>query len=186
MTCIVGVTTRDGGVVMGGDSAGVSNYHLTVRGDPKVFARGDVVIGYTTSFRMGQLLKDKTDDRVLSRARRPIEIVDHVREVLRAGGWLEKEKEREASGVFMVGWRGRILKFHADLQYGWRREWFDATGCGEPYALGYLRAMTEGWRSKPTVSKARDLVRRTLRCAEHFSAGVCGPFKIVVGGKASQ
>ena len=55
MTCIVGLI--DGNRVwMGGDSAGVSGLDITVRSDPKVFRNGDFLIGFTSSFRMGQLL----------------------------------------------------------------------------------------------------------------------------------
>ena len=55
MTCIVGLI--DGRRVwMGGDSAGVSGLDITVRADAKVFRNGDFLIGFTSSFRMGQLL----------------------------------------------------------------------------------------------------------------------------------
>jgi hypothetical protein len=51
MTCIVGLV--DGGRVwLGGDSAGVSGWDLTVRADRKVFRNGPYVMGFTTSFRM--------------------------------------------------------------------------------------------------------------------------------------
>jgi hypothetical protein len=58
MTCIVGLIDN-GKVWMGGDSAGVSGLDVTVRKDPKVFKNGDFLIGYTSSFRMGQLLRFK-------------------------------------------------------------------------------------------------------------------------------
>lgn len=56
MTCIVGVTHK-GRVYMGGDSAGVSGLDLTVRKDQKVFRNGEFAIGFTSSFRMGQILQ---------------------------------------------------------------------------------------------------------------------------------
>src|SRR3546814_10742010 len=55
MTCIVGLVD-DGKVYLGGDSAGVAGWSLTVRKDPKVFRVGDCIIGFTSSFRMGPLL----------------------------------------------------------------------------------------------------------------------------------
>ena len=58
MTCIVGLK-HNGKVWIGGDSAGVAGLSITVRKDPKVFVREKVVIGFTTSFRMGQLLMQK-------------------------------------------------------------------------------------------------------------------------------
>lgn len=42
---------------MGCDSAGVGGWHLQLRADPKVFHVGHFLIGYTDSFRMGQLLR---------------------------------------------------------------------------------------------------------------------------------
>jgi hypothetical protein len=55
MTCIVGL--RQGGkVFIGGDSAGISGWDVTVRADPKVFLSGPYAMGFTSSFRLGQLL----------------------------------------------------------------------------------------------------------------------------------
>ncbi|KKN17732.1 hypothetical protein LCGC14_0962700, partial [marine sediment metagenome] len=57
MTCIVGFIDDGGKAWMGGDSAGVAGHHTHPRRDPKVFRVGPVLIGYTSSFRMGQLLR---------------------------------------------------------------------------------------------------------------------------------
>jgi hypothetical protein len=57
MTCIAGIA-QGGKVYIGGDSAGVAgNSQLDVRTDRKVFLSGDFVMGFTTSFRMGQLIQ---------------------------------------------------------------------------------------------------------------------------------
>ena len=56
MTCIAGLV-HDETVYLAGDSAGTSGWNLTVRADPKVFANDSYVMGFTTSFRMGQLLR---------------------------------------------------------------------------------------------------------------------------------
>lgn len=58
MTCIVGMV-EGGRVWIGGDSAGVAELELTVRADEKVFTNGPYVFGFTSSFRMGQLLRYK-------------------------------------------------------------------------------------------------------------------------------
>lgn len=58
MTAIVGFAQK-GKVWIGGDSAGVGGWQITVRKDPKVFRVGDCLIGYTSSFRMGHLLRFK-------------------------------------------------------------------------------------------------------------------------------
>ena len=56
MTCIVGLL-HDNSVYIGGDSAGVADYSLTVRADEKVFVNDGFIMGFTKSFRMGQLLR---------------------------------------------------------------------------------------------------------------------------------
>ena len=56
MTCIVAVTDGQT-VVIGGDSAGAAGQELRIRADPKVFLVGSFAIGFTTSFRMGQILR---------------------------------------------------------------------------------------------------------------------------------
>lgn len=56
MTAIAGVA-EDGKVWIGGDSAGVGGLNLETRTDPKVFVNGDFLFGYTSSFRMGQILE---------------------------------------------------------------------------------------------------------------------------------
>lgn len=55
MTCIVALKD-EGRVVMGADSAGVGGYSRSNRMDPKIYRVGSMLIGFTTSFRMGQLL----------------------------------------------------------------------------------------------------------------------------------
>jgi hypothetical protein len=52
VTAIVGLV-HEGTVYIGGDSAGVSGYSMTVRADAKVFTVGPYLLGFTTSFRMG-------------------------------------------------------------------------------------------------------------------------------------
>lgn len=58
MTCIVGLVDK-GSIYMGGDSAGVAGLSVTTRADEKVFLNGPFIMGFTTSFRMGQILRYK-------------------------------------------------------------------------------------------------------------------------------
>src|SRR6266403_6271489 len=99
MTCIVGLV--DGkSIVMGGDSAGVGGWDLTVRKDPKVFMNGPCIMGFTSSFRMGQLLQYKLKVPARKDGQDVFEFmatyfIDAVRDCLKLGGYAEKEKERE-------------------------------------------------------------------------------------------
>ena len=173
MTCIAGLV-HDGAVYLAGDSAGCSGWDLTVRADPKVFVSGSYVMGFTTSFRMGQLLRyaftppePETADlhRFMCTS-----FADALRQCLKDGGWAKKDKDQEEGGTFVVGTHGRLFFFASDYQVGEPADSYAAVGCGAGYALGALHA-TEGRGAAP-----RKRLDAALAAAERFSNGVRGPF----------
>lgn len=176
MTCIVGLA-QGGHVWLGGDSAGISGWSLTLRADEKVFRNGPFLMGFTTSYRMGQLLRyglkppehpEGVDvDRYMATT-----FVDAVRECLKDGGFAKKSSEQEEGGTFIVGYRGGLFTVHDDYQVARRRDSFAAIGCGFEVALGALHA------SRAELD-ADYRVRLALEAAERFSAGVRGPFVIL-------
>lgn len=175
MTCIVGVA-KDGKVFIGADSAGVTAaYALWVRADRKVFRNGDFIMGFTSSFRMGQLLAyslspPKPREGADLFAFMVTDFISAVRDCLKTGGFATKDREQEAGGEFLVGYRGRLFKVEGDYQVAESVTGFDACGCGEHIALGSM-VETDG-------QEPRARVERALKAAEQFSAGVRGPFHI--------
>jgi len=175
MTCIVGLV-HGGKVHIGGDSAGVAGLDLTVRSDAKVFENDGFVFGFTTSFRMGNLLQ-----HALTPPRRHpdddvhkfmvTDFINAVRACLKDGGFSKKENNVEEGGTFLVGYAGRLFYIDEDFQVGETASGYAACGCGNSIALGALYA-SEGMSPKKRV-------RQALKAAEQFSAGVRGPFNIV-------
>lgn len=181
MTCIIGLVAG-GRVWMGADSAGVSGWDLTVRADSKVFRNGPYVMGFTTSFRMGQLLRHslkppELPDKGLERFM-VTTFVDAVRDCLKAGGWASKTNEREDAGDFLVGVRGRLYAVCNDYQVAESVDGYMALGCGADFAMGALAA-TEGQSPRRRVTAA-------LGIAQRFSAGVRGPFVVRSVGRQDQ
>jgi ATP-dependent protease HslVU (ClpYQ) peptidase subunit len=172
MTAIVGLADA-GAVYIGGDSAGVSGLSLTVRADAKVFRKGRYLFGFTTSFRMGQLIRYSLKlpkpagdlDAFMATA-----FVDALRKCLKAGGWATKDNEREEGGTFLVGVQRQLFAVYDDYQVAKAADGFAAVGCGDQVALGALFA-TAGTGLSP-----RRRVKSALAAAERFSAGVRGPF----------
>ena len=175
MTCIVGLI-EEGKVYIGGDSAGVAGYDLTVRADQKVWAKDGWAFGFTSSFRMGQILRyglqvpKRHADMDLMQFM-VTEFTNAVRNCLKAAGWASKVNEREEGGVFLIGHAGRLFQMHSDYQIAESVHGYDACGCGEAYAKGALYAMR---RTTP-----KEAAEKALACAETFSAGVRGPFHVV-------
>ena len=174
MTCIVGVV-NSGRVFIGGDSAGVdSRYHLVVRTDRKVFRNGEFVMGFTTSFRMGQLLaynfnppKPRVGVDVM--AYMVTDFMDAARVRMKEGGFKHIKDEVEEGGTFLVKYSGRLFHISDDFQVDESVHGFDACGCGDLLALGSLYS-TRSWPDP----NAR--LKEALETAQAFSAGVRGPF----------
>ena len=174
MTAIVALV-ENGKIYMGGDSAGVSGLRLTVRKDEKVFINSDFIIGFTTSFRMGSLLRysfnppekprDFTDEEFMN-----TKFVDAIRECFKAGGFATSDAGAEVGGQFIVGYNKRLYTIDSDYQVGMPADPFCAAGCGIDLCLGSM-CSTKG---KPP----RDRICTALSAAERFSAGVRGPFVV--------
>jgi len=177
MTCIAAIVDKKT-VYIGGDSAGVAGLNLRVREDKKVFINGDYIIGFTSSFRMGQLLQyaklpeiPKEENLDLHRFM-CTDFQDALRKLYKEKGFLERENDVESGGTFIIGVRGKLFIVEDDFQVAIPSDNFSAVGCGEAYALGSLYA-TEGTQMKP-----EQRLKLALETAEHFSAGVRKPFTI--------
>lgn len=187
MTAIVGLVD-DGEVWMGADSAGVAGLSLVVRKDPKVFISGPFIVGFTSSFRMGQILRfgesgQRLDDAKFVRDLQSItdpweamvsEVVPWLRKAFKSAGYAETENGKEWGGTFLIGYRGRLFQVEGDFQVGESSHGFDAVGCGQEMALGSLHTS----RFKPDWGP-QQRVRTALEAAQEFSAGVRGPFTIL-------
>lgn len=178
MTCIIGVI-NDSEVWMGGDSAGVDVRMLEIRSrkDTKVFeVGGRFLIGYTSSFRMGQLLRfgfdpPKHTGKVSDYEYMCTDFIEAVRKRLKDGGYAKVKDQREEGGIFLVGYKGRLYRVDEDFQVGESMDEFDAVGCGADYALGSLYSNKNNLDPKWSILEA-------LKVAEYFSAGVRRPFVV--------
>lgn len=180
MTCIVGMIDNKR-VIMGGDSAGVSGLHVTIRKDPKVFIVGDFLIGCTTSFRMIELLQFSL--KVKERGEMDVyeyictDFINAVRKCFTKGGYLQKfTSGDEKGGEFLVGYQGRLFKISTDFQVGESAEPYEACGSGEDYAKGSLYESSPERTDTNLLPKYR--IIRALETAVKFNAGVRPPFLI--------
>jgi 20S proteasome alpha/beta subunit len=176
MTCIVGIT--DGQTVtIGGDSAGSDGWHVAVRSDSKVFQVGPYLMGFTTSYRMGQLLRysltvggpDSWDvDRFMATT-----FIDAVRECLSRGGYAKTEDGQEQGGQFLVGIHGRLYVVGDDYQIGHTISGYAAVGSGYLVALGSLHSTAR------SLTDSRHRAVLALEAAAELTEGVRAPFTVV-------
>ncbi len=192
MTCIAAVT--DGTtVVMGGDSAAAAGTELLLRSDPKVFRKGSYVVGFTTSFRMGQILRygDALPEPPAGMGPAELEsflvseVVEAVRREFEARGFAKtaraalsqpgySEEGQAWGGIFLLGVAGRIFQVRQDYQVASPAAEYCAIGRGAPAALGALFAL--GATSRLGLGER---VERALLAAESCCTTVRGPFHLV-------
>lgn len=195
MTCIVGIAVN-GAVIIGADSmAGDGHWNRRVRADRKVFKNGELIFGFTTSFRMGQLLEHSLTPPPIQEGMEPYAyavklLIPEIRNTLRSGGFMKTENGVESGGNFLVGFRGSLFEVDHDFQVAQSIEHFEAVGCGAQYAMGAMHIAYEQAFRKPqrlTASSFMDsdesaaqlVLQAGLNAAARFSAGVAGPFHFV-------
>jgi ATP-dependent protease HslVU (ClpYQ) peptidase subunit len=181
MTCIVGFT-ENGITYLGGDSCGSNGYSKVIRTDKKVFKLKDThnaVLGYTSSFRMGQLLMyasgliDKRDEPNINHEYLVTKFIPNVIKLFEDGGYSRNKSGEKTGGIFLLGYKDKLYKIDSDYQVGISTDNYDACGCGEDFALGSLKT-TEGLDLSPV-----EKIHKALQSASKFSVGVSAPFYII-------
>lgn len=180
MTCIVGVE-YEGDVWIGGDSAGVGGWTVTLRADEKVFRCGEYLYGIAGSFRCGNVLRYGFAPPEVPESVEPLVFlntywIDALRAALGEAGAKKSKEGVEHAGndfSFLLGFRRRLYYVDPDFQVGVSRAGYFATGSGEPAALGALHVASR----LPALS-GEDRVRFALEAAEAHNIGVRGPFTI--------
>lgn len=184
MTCIVAVKT-DEHLYMGGDSAGVSGDSIRVRADSKVFAKKDpdgqsMLFGFTTSFRMGQIIQygfsiPKKPKGVPPHRYMCTLFVDELVKLFENKKYLKISDNQAAGGTFIVGYHNQLFTLYDDFQVAQPQEPYDSVGCGSDHALAALYGLSvSSLDLSPTI-----LINTALDAASYFSTGVCKPYKII-------
>jgi len=178
MTCVIGYIADDI-VYIGGDSAGVDGLNVIVRTDEKVFRNGDFLFGFTTSFRMGQILRynfqlpkrkeNISDDEYLYG-----DFIDAILKILKNKHYAKIDNNQIEGGCFLFGYRGKLYNVSSDFQIAKPSEKFDAVGCGRNYALGCLYCLKDNHEMS-----ILEKIEKALKTAEYFSGGVRSPFYIL-------
>lgn len=175
MTCIVG-WIEGGCVYIGGDSLGTASGHKQIRKDPKVIRVGEMVIGYTSSFRFGQLMRYMLKLPTHPEGMDTFQYMAtcFVGAMLRSEGYAKRVSEQESSdGNCLVGYRGRLFQFYDDYQIEETIERFAACGHGRALALGALGA-TEFYSMHPA-----ERLEGVLSVVGRFDVFVGGPSLIL-------
>jgi hypothetical protein len=177
MTCIAAIATRSE-VWMGADSCGANGWSYMIRRDPKLFRTGPFLLGFTSSFRMGQLLRFGAEAEKLS-ALAPSgdpfafmveKFIPSVRKILKAGGFMTTKDGVESGGSFLVAFGRHLFEIDPDFQVAQDRRGLHSIGSGYTFALGAM-ALARG--------EPRARILQALRIVTQFQHHVRGPFQVL-------
>lgn len=188
MTCIIGLKSN-GKIYMGCDSAAASGWDMRKTTLPKVFIRDGFIIGYTGSFRMGQILQYNLTIPKYTPDILPLEgdyptpleymvskFIPEVRMALKENGFTAIKDNQESGGDFLVGFQGQLFKVASDFQVNQFRDDFDAIGCGAPYALGAIQGTLYASGYSVADANSEKIIQHALAVAGYFSNGVAAPY----------
>lgn len=174
MTCIVGIA-ENGIVYLGGDSASSTpdgESFLPTR--PKVFLKGELVIGVSGSGRVNNLIRHKLSVPPITADPEhylAVDFVDALKAMLKEDG--RKDDELMDDSFLLIGLRGRLFVIDSTFQVSEMMRKYDAIGSGAPVALGALYATS--WGDNPPLVR----LRMALDGAQEHNAFVRAPFVFV-------
>ena len=146
MTCIIGFVNK-GTVWLAGDSIASDLYNYTLCREPKVFQKGQMIFGFTDSFRMGQLIQHSL---VLPRHEAGVDdiayltstFVDAVIACFKTKEHAHVENAVTTGGSFLVGYRGKLYEVVGDFSVQAATATYETVGAGWEYAKGAMHILT--------------------------------------------
>lgn len=169
MTCIVGFIDKNKDLWMGADSLGSNNSIKTERKDTKLFYNNQFLIGYTTSFRMGQILRYKWNSPKNVNKKDDYEfmctdVIDSIRECF-------KENDYE-NGEFLIGYNNRLYTIEEDFQIAEQVDKFASCGSGCYFAIGAMNILKN-------ITDGKNACKMALETASKYNPFVGGSLKII-------
>ena len=179
MTCIVGLIHKET-VYMGGDSLGSNGNTGNIYKNKKIFKLKDspeILVGYTASYRMGQLLqyssglfeelalmKNQIDEEYLVN-----KFAQNTRKLFTDGGF----GKDNVGGTFIISFKDKLYEVESDYSILEPKNGYCSVGSGGDFANASL------FTTRDMSFTPQERIIKALEAAENFSIGVKRPFYII-------
>lgn len=164
MTCIAAMVYGNE-VFMAGDLMGSNGFTKKTYTDSKVFKNGDFVIGYTSSFRMGQLLQFNWSqpprvEGLSDREYLQLDVIESMRTMFNTYGYGVKDGLEDIGGNFLIGYNGSLYEMQPNFSV-LKNDDFAAIGSGQYHAEAVLATLiNEDCAPTEVLSKAIETAAR--------------------------
>jgi len=185
MTAIVGFV-KNGNVYMAGDTLGSNGFTKSEYTESKVFINGDFILGYTSSFRFGEILEynfkpPKQENGVSDKRYLVTSFIPELRKCLEENKYTAKD-QAGTSGTALLGYKGKLYKLQDDFSILEASVGYDSCGSGEYHCEAVL------WSLCDSKLHPKKIVRKAIQCASEKVTSVGGTITVKVlksnkGGK---
>lgn len=146
MTLIIGIDKKINGEhvqIMAGDRIGSNGFTKGNTSKSKVFSRKNYAFGFTTSFRMGQLLEHSFMSKDLPDWGKELNLygsfIQWIRGTLKEGGYSEVQNNVESGGTFLFYNGNSIYRVQDDFSILQSSDGLFAVGSGSYHALAVMK-----------------------------------------------
>lgn len=188
MTCIVAFKTIEGNSVIAGDFMASNGHHFRKVATSKVFLKSDkCAIGYTSSFRMGQILEhywslparveDQDVDSYVN-----VDIIESLRATFSAYGYGLKTSNgttiEDIGGTFLLLYEDRIYEIQCNYSALDYESGIVAVGSGMDAALGALFSLLP-----VSNDNVEELLGNVFSAVNKVTASVSPEFSFIILGE---
>lgn len=183
MTCIVGLECSDGAVIAG-DFCGSNGFTYHTMIPSKVFKHSQMLFGYTSTFRFGQIIEHILDDNTLYPPTEPEQtyrwlvktFVPKIRQVFK------DEEYRLGDGcnaVLVIN--GQVWELQNDLSVLRNDVGLTVVGSGEYHAQSSIltQLLMNHRNSKPTMAEAEKIIELAYNVTASFVSSVSSKVEVI-------
>lgn len=181
MTCIAALIDADGKGHIASDSLGSNGHTKSLNKNRKIFTKEGMLIGYTSSYRMGQLLEYSLclPQRKVSQdieSYMYVDFINAVRNLFTDNGFTKVDYSVEFGGNFVVITEGHLFEVQRDFSLLETQEPFTACGSGEDYAIAALDVLHKRGRLTP-----KNMLTEAIETAAKYVTSVGGEVRYLCG-----
>lgn len=162
MTCIMAVETCDDNVVLAGDYLGSNGFTKAIFSGSKIFKHSNMMFGYTSTFRFGQIIECVLDDNSLYP---PVDKADTyswlVRNFVPKLKATLKEEDYTSGGNAILVINAQVWELQPDFSVLRAESGVNAVGSGEYHAISSLLTQIHAVNGGklPTTEQAKEFIK---------------------------
>lgn len=162
MTCIMAIETSDDNVVLAGDYLGSNGFTKAIFAGSKIFKHSNMMFGYTSTFRFGQIIECLLDDNTLYPPSNKDETYTWlVRNFIPKLKDTLKDEDYNTGGNAIIVVNAQVWEVQPDFSVLRAESGVNAVGSGEYHAISSMltQIISKHGGKLPTTEEAKEIIK---------------------------